>query len=51
VASEDIKRSRPLILQVGEEKSMIVASYYSKFDSKLPDALRKQLLELHQRLG
>ena len=28
-----------------------VASYYSKFDGKLPDALRKQLLELHQRLG
>lgn len=28
-----------------------VASYYSKFDGKLPDALRKQLLGLHQRLG
>jgi GTP-dependent phosphoenolpyruvate carboxykinase len=28
-----------------------VASYYSKFDGKLPDTLRKQLLELHQRLG
>jgi phosphoenolpyruvate carboxykinase (GTP) len=28
-----------------------VASYYSKFDGKLPEALRKQLLELHQRLG
>jgi phosphoenolpyruvate carboxykinase (GTP) len=28
-----------------------VASYYSKFDGKLPDALRKQLLELHKRLG
>jgi phosphoenolpyruvate carboxykinase (GTP) len=28
-----------------------VASYYSKFDGKLPDALRRQLLELHQRLG
>jgi len=27
-----------------------VASYYSKFDGKLPDALRKQLLELHKRL-
>jgi phosphoenolpyruvate carboxykinase (GTP) len=27
-----------------------VASYYSKFDGKLPEALRKQLLELHQRL-
>jgi len=28
-----------------------VASYYSKFDGKLPDALRKQLQGLHQRLG
>jgi phosphoenolpyruvate carboxykinase (GTP) len=28
-----------------------VASYYARFDGKLPDALRKQLLELHQRLG
>ena len=27
-----------------------VAGYYSKFDGKLPEALRKQLLELHQRL-
>lgn len=27
-----------------------IASYYAKFDGKVPDALRKQLLELHRRL-
>jgi phosphoenolpyruvate carboxykinase (GTP) len=51
LAAEDIKALTSVDPAGWRREADDVASYYSKFDGKLPDALRKQLLELHQRLG
>ena len=50
-ALEDIKALTSVDPAGWRREADDVASYYSKFDGKLPDALRRQLLELHQRLG
>jgi phosphoenolpyruvate carboxykinase (GTP) len=51
LAAEDIKALTSVDPAGWRREADDVASYYSKFDGKLPDALRRQLLELHQRLG
>jgi phosphoenolpyruvate carboxykinase (GTP) len=51
LAAEDIKALTSVDPAGWKREADDVASYYSKFDGKLPDALRRQLLELHQRLG
>ena len=51
LASEDIKALTSVDPAGWRREADDVAGYYAKFDGKLPDALRKQLLELHQRLG
>jgi phosphoenolpyruvate carboxykinase (GTP) len=51
LAPEDVKALTSVDPAGWRREADDVASYYSKFDGKLPDALRKQLLELHQRLG
>jgi phosphoenolpyruvate carboxykinase (GTP) len=51
LAPEDIRALTSVDPAGWRREADDVASYYSKFDGKLPDALRRQLLELHQRLG
>jgi phosphoenolpyruvate carboxykinase (GTP) len=51
VAPEDIEALTSVDSAGWKREADDVAGYYSKFDGKLPYALRKQLLELHQRLG
>jgi len=51
LAPDDIKALTSVDPAGWRREADDVASYYSKFDGKLPDALRKQLLDLHQRLG
>jgi phosphoenolpyruvate carboxykinase (GTP) len=51
LAPEDIKALTSVDPAGWRREADDVAGYYAKFDGKLPDALRKQLLELHQRLG
>jgi len=51
LAPEDIKALTAVDPAGWRREADDVASYYAKFDGKLPEALRKQLLELHQRLG
>jgi phosphoenolpyruvate carboxykinase (GTP) len=51
LAPEDIKALTAVDPAGWRREADDVASYYAKFDGKLPDALRRQLLELHQRLG
>ena len=50
VAAEDIKLLTSVDPAGWKKEVDDVASYYSKFNSRLPDALRKQLEGLHQRL-
>jgi phosphoenolpyruvate carboxykinase (GTP) len=47
---EDIKALTTVDPAGWRKEADDVASYYSKFDGKLPEPLRKQLLELHKRL-
>jgi phosphoenolpyruvate carboxykinase (GTP) len=51
LAAEDIKALTSVDPAGWRREADDVAGYYAKFDGKLPDALRRQLLELHQRLG
>jgi len=51
LAPDDIKALTAVDPAGWRREADDVASYYAKFDGKLPDALRRQLLDLHQRLG
>jgi len=51
LSAEDIKTLMAVDPDGWKREADDVAGYYAKFDGKLPDALRKQLLGLHQRLG
>ncbi len=50
LAAEDLETLTAFDASGWKKEVDDVASYYAKFDGKLPDALRKQLLELHRRL-